>query len=112
SAAPGAWRRTERGCRTATSPKDAPATHFSRPRRTTSTSGSSGIPSALPCAVPGGGPDRLPGRLRGLLLGLLLAAPLARAVGLPGDPHRGAEGLLVVRSALLDQVLGHAEHLG
>src|SRR5262249_54140384 len=44
SPAPARCRRTARGCRTSTSATVRPATHRSSPRRTTSTSGSSGTP--------------------------------------------------------------------
>ena len=41
-----------------------------------------------------------------------LVRPSTGAEHLAADPDRGAERLLVVRAALLDVVLGHAEHLG
>src|SRR5262249_40654578 len=73
------------------------------------------LPAVL-CAVFWGqalrlGRDGPPGHLGGLLLGRLLGAPLTGAERLAADPDRGAERLLVVRAALLDLVVGHAEHL-
>src|SRR6266851_3102598 len=64
------------------------------------------VPGPVPVA------DRGPGGLGGLLLGLFLRVPLPRSVAAPADPDRGAEELLVVRPALLDVVLGHAEEPG
>ncbi len=59
SSPPARWRRTARGCSTSTSATVRWATHRSRPRRTTSTSGNSGMgspvyePSARPRAGAG-----------------------------------------------------------
>src|SRR5712692_8486994 len=136
SPAPARCRRTARGCSTSTVEKVRPATCRSRPLLIVSTSGSSGTGVAWPLgpvppadrravvtggafvarlaergsAQPGGqgGPCRL-GRL---LLGLLLGAPDALAVDLTGYPGHGAERLLMVGAALIDQVLGRAEVLG
>src|SRR5271169_5166282 len=130
SAAPARWRRTERGCRTRTVSMARPETWCSRPRRTVSTSGSSGTRSALSrgtgrlsvvavvvlvvLVVPRRGGlrvDRVPGRLGRVLLGLLLGAALAGAQHAPADPDHGPERLLVVRPALLDLVVRHPEHV-
>src|SRR6187200_160454 len=105
STGPPVWRRTERGCATSTASIRRPTTKRSSPRRTTSTSGSSGI------AHPVGGPgvelllDDLPRGLGRLLLGLLLAPSHALAIDRVGNPHAGDERLRVVRAALPDQVL-------
>src|SRR5215207_2413181 len=122
SAEPAAWRRTARGWPTATAATVRPAAQRSSPRRTTSTSGSSGSASPLragavgaagPTSVAGTvlgqlGPQSPPGGRRGLLLGLLLAAPPALAVVLAGHPRYGREQLLVVRTGLRDDVLRDA----
>src|SRR6478609_6968973 len=104
SSAPPAWRRTARGCSTWTSATVRPAAQRARPRRTTSTSGSSG--TALGSdrrggLARGGGPrglvlglDGAPGGLGGLLPGFLLRAPAAGAV---------------VRAGFGDHVLGDAQ---
>src|SRR5580700_10636999 len=128
SAAPARWRRTERGCRTRTVSMARPEMWCSRPRRTVSTSGSSGTRSAVSCGTgclpvvsvvalvvlrPGGlRVDRVPGRLGRVLLGRLLGVALAGAEHAPADPDRGPERLLVVRPALLDLVVRHPEHAG
>src|SRR3954471_2669149 len=92
-----------------------PTTCRSSPRRTTSTSGSSGtgLPGAdLPrdCdATADECLDLAVGGLGGLLLGLLLGVAGAEAVALGADAHLCGEGLGVVGSGVLDDVLGHAE---
>ena len=117
SAAPAAWRRTARGWPTATDATVRPAAQRSRPRRTTSTSGSSGsaspyasvgrsdppvplapVPSVPPVPVPSGRRRRC--RLR--LLGQLGAQPAPRG-------RRGLLlGLLLAAPAALAVVLaGH-----
>src|SRR5450755_4451743 len=57
------------------------------------------------------GADRRPGGLGRLLPGFLLRPALALTVGAGADAHGRPEELLVVRAALLDVVLGHAQHL-
>ena len=91
-----------------------PTTWSARPRRTTSTSGSSGTGRQVSSAV-APLPDaasavrvRQAAR-RGLLLGLLLGAPVARAQRTAADHRRGGEQLGVVRPLLGDPVLGHAQ---
>src|SRR5690606_28606422 len=101
SAAPARWRRTARGWRTSTAASRRPTTHFSRPRRTVSTSGSSGTASAAGQLAPGGG--------RRLLLGLLLARAGDPAVPGAGHDHPGGERLGVVGPLLLHLVLRHPE---
>src|SRR4051795_4483338 len=86
---PSRCRRTARGGRTSTAATVRPATHCSSPRRTTSTSGSSGTVSALR----GQG---LPRGLGGLLLGGLLGAAGPLAVDGLGEEHLGGERLGVV----------------
>src|SRR5260370_18004753 len=104
-----AWcRRSARGWNTSAVSTVRPVIQFSRPRRTTSTSGSSGIGIGT---LVDHLPDGRPRGLGGLLLGLLLAPALTRAVGHATHPYRGAEGLLVVRAPLCHLVLGHAELL-
>src|SRR3954451_3778728 len=128
SAAPGPCRRTARGWRTSTSAMRRPVTHASRPRRTTSTSGSSGtsarglglaaavgaasVADGLAAGGRGAGAQRPPRRRRRLLLGFLLAAAGAAAVGPAGDVHHGGEHLLVVGPGLADGVVGHAQRRG
>src|SRR4051812_4005280 len=99
---PSRCRRTARGWRTSTAATVRPATHCSSPRRTTSTSGSSGTLSALR----GQGPPR---GLGGLLLGGLLRAAGALAVDGAGQQHRGGEGLRVVGAVVGDRVAGRPE---
>src|SRR5215470_16667021 len=120
SAGPAGCLRTARGCRTRTVSTVLPTTCSSRPRRTVSTSGSSGTPQRSGCPLSS---RRLPFSLPfsvlfsgarpsdSAVLGRLLGAPLTGAERLATDPDRGAERLLVVRAALLDLVVGHAEHL-
>src|SRR4051812_38458311 len=93
SAAPARCRRTARGCATETRSIVRPTTPRSRPTRTTSTSGSSGTV------------ELAPGCFGRLLLGLLLAAAGALAVDRPLDDGGSSERLLVVRAALVDDVL-------
>src|SRR6516164_6807805 len=132
SAGPARCRRTARGCSTRTVSMARPVTWCSRPRRTVSTSGSSGTGLPLPrgslsvavgtrigqfgwpAGLRRGGfrADRVPGRRRCLLLGLLLGPALAGAELPPADPDHGPERLLVVGPALLDLVIGHSEQLG
>src|ERR1017187_6787520 len=117
-----------------------PTTWRSRPLRTVSTSGSSGTGNVRSVVGGGGGAvaaahgrgaaaglvgygtglrsgrvtvaDRGPGGLGSLLLGLFLRVPFARPVAAPAHPDRGTEEFLVIRPALLDVVLGHAEESG
>src|SRR3954468_12960099 len=90
------YRRMERIPETSTALTFLPTTSFSRSRRITSTSGSSGT-LLLPC------PDRrlsrrhpFPRRTRRRLLGLLLRAALAVPVRLSVEEHRREEPLRVV----------------
>src|SRR3954468_6259410 len=105
---------TARGWETSTAATVRPATQRSRPRRTTSTSGSSGTPSAPGGRRGGGGlgRDRPPGHLGGLLLGGLLGAAGAGAADLAGQQHGGGEDLGVVGAVVLDPVAGRAEPAG
>src|SRR4029453_12345620 len=85
-----------------------PTPSRSSPRRTTSTSGSSGIARRdgrsleprFECSPRGFGR---------LLFGLLLAPPDTTAVDALGHPDLGRERLLVVWATVLDDVLGNAE---
>src|SRR4051794_23756401 len=81
-----------------------PTTCDSRPRRTTSTSGSSGTGVGV-----AGGDDRDVSGLRCLLLGFLLRAAGAVTVELVADLHLGREDLLVIRPLVLDDVLRDSE---
>src|SRR5690606_14549800 len=101
SAAPSTCLRTERGRVTVTASMTRPATCSARPRRTTSTSGSSG--------TSGFGGQRPVGGARGLLLGFLLGASDTGTVGLAADHGGGGEFLVVVRARRGDLVGGHAE---
>src|ERR1700757_516879 len=56
--------------------------------------------------------DSVPGCLGRLLFSFLFGPALALAVRLRANPHERPEGLLVVRPALLDVVLGYPEDLG
>src|SRR5579875_1246964 len=129
---PAGSRRTARGWSTRASATTRPTTKRSRPARTVSTSGSSGILAGpglrrprrgvrsrhrpfgmiLFCRRLGLGGDRAPRRLGGQLFGCLLRAPLAVAEFPAPHPHHSAEQLLVVRAAVLHHVLGHAEPVG
>src|SRR4051812_37410726 len=99
--APSRCRRTARGWWTSTVAMVRPAIHCARPRRTTSTSGSSGI-----------GRQRPPGRLGGLLLGGLLGPAGAAPVHGAGQDDRGREGLRVVGAVVGDLVGGRPEAAG
>src|SRR4051794_6147354 len=101
---PSRCRRTARGWWTSTAATVRPATHWARPRRTTSTSGSSGTTSGL-----GQGS---PGRLGGFLLGGLLGAAAAGAVHGAGVGDGSGESLGVVGAGVLDQVAGGTESPG
>src|SRR5262252_2248593 len=88
-----------------------PTTSRSRSRRTTSTSGSSGIshPDTVPAV--GRGADRLalqpfPRDPRRRLLRRLLRAPLPRAVLLVAKVHRSEEALGVVGTLVTNLVAG------
>src|SRR5215472_2067641 len=118
SAAPASWRRIARGCKTSTVSTVRPTTNCSSPRRTTSTSGSSGTDlGPVGRAVRVGGRrlarqtlgDGVPGCLSGLLLRFFLRPAFAFAVDLPADPNDGMEELLVVRPALIDVVFRDAK---
>src|SRR6478672_279504 len=111
SAAPARWRRTGRGWSTSTRSMRRPTTCASRPRRTTSTSGSSGTEGSGSAGrdVAVGGGDGDVGRLGGLLLGLLLGPAGAVPVEALADLDLGGEGLLVVGALVRDDVLGDAE---
>src|SRR6478735_6473438 len=124
SSGPARWRRTGRGWRTSTEAIGRPRTWASRPTRTTSTSGSSGIagrrtnhPGLDSVAGELAGSlvvgqlvaEGAVGGLRGLLLGLLLRAADAAAVQPGGDADTRGEGLNVVGAFVLDDVLGNAE---
>src|ERR1044072_2584344 len=93
-----------RGCSTSTDDSARPATWTSNPRRTTSTSGSSGIFGGRELRG-----QRLPSLLGGLLLRFLLRATVALAVVATADQDRRGELLAVVRSLFVHSVLGHAE---
>src|SRR5215212_9511706 len=98
---PSRWRRTARGWHTSTAATVRPATQRSRPRRTTSTSGSSGT-AAQPAPDPAGAVgQRAPGGLCGLLLGGLLRASGTAAVDGAGEDDGGGEGLGVVGAGVL-----------
>src|SRR6478672_641400 len=112
STGPGRCRRATRAPRKAAESMRRPTTWSARPRRTTSTSGSSGIHGSGRARGPGGlgaGTQLGPGALGGLLLGLLLAAPDPLAEGLLADDGPCGEDLLVVGALLGHAVLGHAE---
>src|SRR5699024_7116706 len=83
------WRRAVRAPVTSTSTSRRPTTCVSRPRRTTSTSGSSGTSAAraVQCR---------PGLLGRLLLGLLLGAPGPAAEFRLADESPCGEGLVVI----------------
>src|SRR3954452_17613768 len=102
---PSRCRRTARGWCTSTDAPVRPATHWSSPRRTTSTSGSSGTRSVLR----GQGPPR---GLGGLRLGRLLGAAGALAVDLAGEQDDGGERLGVVGARFLDLVDRRPEAAG
>src|SRR5215210_7427509 len=103
--APSRCRRTARGWCTSTVATVRPVTHCARPRRTTSTSGSSGtVGSALG--------EGAPGRLGGFLLGCLLRAAAAVAVHGAGEDDLGGERLRVVGTVVRDHVGGRTEGAG
>src|SRR4051812_43244717 len=87
SAGPGRWRRTDRTSWTVTPVMVRPTTWSTRPRRTTSTSGSSGT------GCLGGlrevGVDAAPGDLGDHLLGLLLGAARAATEDVVADVDLG-----------------------
>ena len=116
STGPASCQRTTRGFSTSMPPSRAPSTQRARPRRTTSTSGSSGMSRAdQAVGRPGRAGAVLPprqgleGRGRRALLGLLLALAAALAQDDALDEHRGVEGLGVVRALFDDHVLRDAE---
>src|SRR5579884_830292 len=122
------WRRTVRTPVTTTAVTSRPATSRSSPRRTTSTSGSSGTFLVSVAGRRGGGgglgrlggpaglgggdrrfrlPQPLPGHPGGGLLRLLLGAPLAPAPGRPLEDDVGVEPLGMVRPLVAHLVAGH-----
>src|SRR3954470_7144792 len=119
SAGPGRCRRATRLPRNCAAPRRRPTTWSCSPRRTTSTSGSSGIRGVGGLGARGrGGPDQGglgapaqlgPGDLGGLLLRLLLAAADTLAENLVAHDRAGGEDLLVVGALLGDAVLRDAE---
>src|SRR6202043_1650296 len=94
------WRRTLRIPSTSTPLTRLPTISRSRSRRTTSTSGNSGIGPFL------GVVQVLPGGPGGRLLCLLLGAALAFAAGLAVEAHRGEEPLRMVGAFGPDLVAG------
>src|SRR6476619_3958364 len=113
SSGPARCRRTGRGCSTSTAATGRWSTCASRPRRTTSTSGSSGTPTVDRGGRDGGVAvlvgERAVRRLGGLLLRLLLRPADPVAVHPVADAHPRGEGLLVIGALVLDQVLGDTE---
>src|SRR5579875_122964 len=89
------WRRTERAPSTSTATTRRPSTARSRPRRTVSTSGSSGTLA---------GREHGEALVRGGALGRLLRAALAVADDAPAHGDARAEALRVVRALVLDAV--------
>src|SRR6478609_9501658 len=125
---PPTWRRATRSPRSSTSATVRPSTWSARPRRTTSTSGSSGtarggsvrlelVGVALRAGLLLGaddGPlvgvaDGGPGQGGGLLLGNLLGATGAGAEHVAPHGDLGLEPLGVLRAVLGDAVLGCAQ---
>src|SRR6476659_5827289 len=102
-----------------------PTSWVLRPRRTTSTSGSSGTgPGGIgvirggryrrgavqrPIAVDGPAVQAGVGGGRGVLLSLFLRPTGAGTMRQPAQDHLGSKELRVVRTLLADPVLGHAE---
>src|SRR3954452_9823457 len=107
---PSRCRRTARGWCTSTEATVRPATQRSRPRRTTSTSGSSGTSAPRGSAVGSRG-EGAPGGFRGLLLGGLLRPAGAHPADLAGQHHDRGEGLGVVGTVVLDVVDRSAQAL-
>src|SRR5688572_7169015 len=113
------WRRTVRAPVTTTDVTPRPATSRASPRRTTSTSGSSGTVLEGRGGRLGrfGGSQRgglglgvaqpLPGHPGGGLLGLLLRPALALAPGRPLEHHVGVEAFGVVGAFVAHLVTGH-----
>src|SRR5699024_6520901 len=99
SSGPPGWRRAVRAPVTSTSTSRRPTTCVSRPRRTTSTSGSSGTSAAraVQCR---------PGLLGRLLLGLLRGAPGPAAELRLADESPCGEGLVVIGARSGDLVVG------
>src|ERR1041384_7704944 len=98
------WRRMMRGSLTSTPLILRPTASRSRSRRTTSTSGSSGIrgsPRLAEVAV-----QALDGDARGGLLGLFLRAAGAAAVRGAVEHHRRLEALRVIGSRFAERILG------
>ena len=95
------WRRIDRRPATSTVLIFLPTTSFSRSRRMTSTSGSSGIAPLLSPVFARKPTARDPGRG---LLGLLLRATFAFAVALVTDEHRREEVLGVIRALVAHDV--------
>src|ERR1035437_6549870 len=91
-----------------------PTTWSARPRRTTSTSGSSGILTVDALVRTGQnrlGPARQlgPGDLGGQLLRLFLAASRTPSPHLASNPHLGVEALPVVRALLGNVIFRHPQ---
>ena len=108
---PSRCRRTARGWRTSTRAMVRPTTWSARPRRTTSTSGSSG--TAQPRSAPV--PDAASAvRVRqaswaAFCSASFLVRPSPEPQRAAADDRRGGEQLGVVRALFGDPVLGHAE---
>src|SRR6478672_5296564 len=77
---------------------------FSRSRRNTSISGSSGTLAPLVHVL-----QHRPGAPRGRLLGFLLRIPLAHARGRPVEHHGREEPLGMVGSLVANEIAGPAE---
>src|SRR5581483_1895241 len=119
TSSPAGWRRTVRAPVTTAAVTSRPATSRSSPRRTTSTSGSSGIVvegGSGRLGRLGGGqgrrfrlglPQPLPGHPGGGLLGLLLRPALAPAPGCALEHDVGVEALGVVGPLVAHLVAGH-----
>src|SRR5512139_2348459 len=127
---PATWRRATRAPRSSTSATVRPSTWSARPRRTTSTSGSSGtarggsvrlelVGVALGARFLLGAGDRAlvgvadggPRERGGLLLGDLLGAPGPDTEHVTGDDDLRREPLGVLRAVLGDGVLGSPERV-
>src|SRR4051812_2821688 len=98
------WRRTARMPSASTFLIFLPTTSFSRSRRTTSTSGSSGIDHSRGGGVGHAELESFPRFACGDLFGGLLRTSFAGAVHLAAQQHRGEEALRVVGAFVTDLV--------